>query len=409
MNIWIINHHALTPDMSGGTRHYDFAKELIKKGHSVTIIASSFHYSKFIEMKDYGSKDYLVENIDSINFIWFKTPSYIGNGVGRIKNMLNFSYKISSIIPSLKLKKPDIIIGSTVHLFAVYSAYRLSQTYKVPFVMEVRDLWPQTLIDMGISKWHPFIILLGILEKYLYKKADKIITLLPKANIYMEKLGINKDKIVWISNGTAYDGIVKSNEELLPKNKFNILYTGAIGLVNNIELFVKIANQLKNNDKYHFTIVGNGPQKENIQKISKEFNLTNITFIDAVAKQKIYSYLNEADLLYISSNNSSLYKYGVSQNKLYDYMASSKPVLYVGTIEDNIVQLANAGIIIEEHNEDKIAQKIIDISSLSQEEYNQYGKNGKEYIKNNFSIKYLSKKLEQLLKNEVTKYAKKII
>ena len=215
MTIWILNHHALTPQMGGGTRHYDFAKELIARGHQVSIISSSFHYSKYQEMKDYGSKNYIREDIHGVDWLWVKTPPYYGNGISRVKNMLSFTKSVLNITPTLDLPRPDVIIGSSVHLFAVWAAYRLSKRFKTPFVMEVRDLWPQTLIDMGISKWHPFILLLSWLEKFLYKKADKIITLLPKANLYIEKLGIEKEKIVWISNGANIGHTTYQNLSLI--------------------------------------------------------------------------------------------------------------------------------------------------------------------------------------------------
>jgi len=170
MNIIIFNHHALSPSMGGATRHFDFAKELVKKGHKVCIVASSFHYASYKEMKSYEKGNYLSENIDGVDFIWIKTRTYTGNGLGRVINMLEY------MIKARKVNLPfhaDIIIGSSVHLFAVYAAYKLAKKLNIPFVMEVRDIWPQTLIDMGISSWHPFIFILSKLEKFYIKKQKK--------------------------------------------------------------------------------------------------------------------------------------------------------------------------------------------------------------------------------------------
>ena len=245
MNVWIINHHALTPDMSGGTRHYDFAKELVSRGYKVTIIASSFHYAKFEEMKVYDeNQNYLQETIDGIDFIWFKTPSYSGNGFARVKNMLSFMFSVINKIPKLNLVRPDTILGSSVHLFAVYAAYSLSKKYNTRFIMEVRDLWPQTLIDMGISKWHPFIVLLGWLENYLYQKADKIVTLLPQAHLYIENF-VSSNKIVWVSNGTDINNATKEYKNKLDKSKFNVVYTGTHGLANNLDIFIPLYTNKK--------------------------------------------------------------------------------------------------------------------------------------------------------------------
>nr|ADT71682.1 glycosyl transferase group 1 [uncultured organism] len=190
--------------------------------------------------------------------------------------MLVFTQKALQILPTLNLKKPDIIIGSTVHLFAVFAAYRLSKRYQVPFIMEVRDLWPQTLIDMGMSKWHPFIIVLALLERYLYKRADKIITLLPDAYQYIAKF-TNRDKIEWISNGVDINNIIYT-EATNSNKKFTILYTGAIGEANNLIDLVLVAHQLKNEKEIVFKIVGNGPQKAYL--------------LDEVKKLKDYQYIN---------------------------------------------------------------------------------------------------------------------
>jgi len=318
MNIWIFNHHALTPDISGGTRHYDFAKELIKRGHSVTIVASSFHYSKYKEMKEYGDKEYLQENLDGLNFIWIKTPPYFGNGISRVKNMLSYTYKVLNIIPKLHLKDPDIIIGSSVHLFAVYAAYKLSKKYNTPFIMEVRDIWPQTLIDMGISKWHPFIIVLGWLEKYLYKKTDRIISNLPYAFDHIGKF-VSKDKFIWISNGVDLDNInyMKKQET----DKFTISYTGAIGVANNLALLVDVAERLKDKKDIFFRIVGDGVQKEKLKELVKLKKLKNISIEDPVAKNEVSKILQSSDVLYFNLKDSPVFNYGISSNKLFDYMA----------------------------------------------------------------------------------------
>lgn len=402
-NIWIINHYALTPEMGGGTRHYDFAKELVSRGYKVTITASSFHYSKYKEMKAYGSEEYLLENIDGVDFVWFKTPPYKGNGFSRVKNMLSFSYKVLKYIPKFKLQKPDVIIGSSVHLFAVYSAYKLSQKYKTPFIMEVRDLWPQTLIDMGISKWHPFIVLLGWLERYLYKRADKIITLLPYANKYINKF-VEDEKIAWISNGTT----LKYDESFVTKldtKKFNVLYAGAHGMANDLDILVDAAKILKENDSIHFTLIGDGVLKESLIKKSRELDLKNITFLDSVAKSEVYDFLKSADLLYVGLKDLPLYKYGMSMNKVFEYLSVKKPILFVSAIADNIIKEAKSGEVVDTYNTDDISSVIQNFSKMSKEKLDGYGENGFHYFRENYSIEVLVDKLEKILLEEVDKSA----
>ncbi|WP_419773853.1 glycosyltransferase family 4 protein [Halarcobacter sp.] len=400
MNIWIFNHHALTPDMSGGTRHYDFALELQKRGHSVTIIASSFHYSKYKEMKEYGSKDYLIEKIKNINFIWLKTFPYYGNGIKRVINMLSYTYKSRKVISNLDLEKPDIIIGSSVHLFAVYAAYKSSKEYNVPFIMEVRDLWPQTLIDMGMSKWHPFILSLSFLERFLYKKADKIISNLPYANQYIDKYTEN-NKFVWVSNGVDFSNIdYKKREE---DNKFIITYTGSIGFINNLHILLEVAKNLRDYRDIYFKIVGDGVDKDRLVSFSKENNLSNVFFEPQVPKSEVYSILQNSDLLFIIIKNSPLYRFGISSNKLFDYMASGRVVLFSGESINNPIREADAGYIVKSDNIELLKNKILEIYSLSKEEREKIGLKARTYIQKNYATEVLVDKLELVLKKEIEK------
>lgn len=401
MNIWILNHHAVVPSMSGGTRHYDFAKELVKRGHSVTIIASSFHYSKLQEMKEYSKAEYIKEDIDEIKFIWLKTPPYYGNGVTRVVNMLSYMFKAIKILPRLNLEKPDVIIGSSVHLFAVYAAFKLSKIYNTAFIMEVRDLWPQTLIDMGISKWHPFILLLAWLEKFLYTKADKIITTLPKAYLYIENLGIDKKKVEWVSNGTDINNLKTQYKHKLDSSKFNVLYTGSHGLANNLNILIDVANDLKDDENIHFTLLGDGPLKVQLMQRAEELKLKNITFLASVPKSEVFDYLYSADLLYVGLKDSPLYKYGMSMNKVFDYLFAKKPILFVSSITDNIVALSNAGKVIRKDDKIAISKTIKDFSKMDVLELESYGNNGFKYLKDHFSTEVLVNKLENILESTI--------
>jgi glycosyltransferase involved in cell wall biosynthesis len=396
MNIWIINHHTLTPDMGGGTRHYDFASELVKRGHTVTIVASSFHYSKYKEMKEYKDKNYIQESIDGVDFIWIKTPSYVGNGLGRVLNMLSFTYTALKIIPKLKLKKPNIVVGSSVHLFAVYVAYKLSKIYKIPFVMEVRDIWPQTLIDMGISKFHPFVILLGFLERFLYKKADKIISNLPYAYEHIQKY-VSVDKFVWISNGVNLDQVIYKEKKIT--DNFVIGYTGAIGMANNLSILVDVAEKLQDKADIFIRIIGEGAEKVNLKEKIKLKNLKNIVVEDSVAKVEVYDVLYDCDLLYVGLKDSPLYRFGISMNKIYDYMASGRPILFSSKARNNPIEDAKCGLTVNPDNAEIVYESILKIYSLSSKERNELGKNGYEYAKIHFSIKVLVDKLETLLYN----------
>ncbi len=384
--------------MSGGTRHYDFARELIKRGHKVAIISSSFHYSKYTEMKEYEEKEHICEYIDGIEWVWIKTPPYRGNGVARVKNMLSYMNKVLSIVPKLDLSKPDIIIGSSVHLFAVYAAYRLSQKYKTPFVMEVRDLWPQTLIDMGISKRHPFIIILGILERFLYRKADKIISNLPYAYEYISAYA-SAQKFEWISNGVDLSNV--PYREKIKSSPFVISYTGAIGVANNLGILVEAADKLKEDKNIIFRIIGDGVEKQKLKEMVKTKGLTNITIEDPVVKNQIPDILAASDILYFNLKDSPVFRYGISSNKLFDYMAAGRVVIFSTNAANNPIKEANGGFTIAPDNIDALTDTIKHIVSMPHNDRAQMGKRNREYCEKFYSIKVLTDKLEKVLHDEV--------
>ena len=342
----------------------------------------------------------MAEKVDGIKFIWIKTQPYFGNGIGRVKNMLSYTYKVLRYIPKLNLEKPDVIIGSSVHLFAVWAAYKLARRYKTPFVMEVRDIWPQTLIDMGISRWHPFIIFLGLMEKYLYKKADKIISNLPYAYEHIGQF-CEREKFEWISNGVDLENIKYAPRKKTAK--FIISYTGAIGVANNLQLLLEVALRLKDKKDIFFRIVGEGAQKEKLRAFVKENNLSHVSIEDSVPKGEVANILQNSDVLFLSLIDSPLYRFGISLNKLFDYMASGRVVVFAGSAKNNPVKEANAGYSVAPNNVEELEKTILEIYNLPQEERDKIGKKIRKHAEENYAIGVLVDKLELLLGRLVSK------
>ena len=307
--------------------------------------------------------------------------------------------KTLKILPTIEeLQKPDIILGSAVHLFAVFSAFKLSQKYKTPFIMEVRDLWPQTLIDMGMSKWHPFILLLGWLEQFLYKRADKVISNLPYAYDYIGKF-IEKEKFVWISNGVNLSQI-----HYYPKQKsekFIISYTGALGVANNLQVFLEAAKRLKNQKDIYFQIVGNGAEKERLHAFVEQNKLDNVWIKDSIPKNEISNILLESDVLYFSLKDSPVFKYGISSNKLFDYMGSGRVIIFASSAKNNPIKEANAGYSIPPDDIEALENVILEIYHLPHEQRVKIGEQIRKYVEVNYSTDILADKLEALLVNEI--------
>jgi glycosyltransferase involved in cell wall biosynthesis len=405
--IWILNHYAIPPYMPGGTRHYDLSQELIKKGYDVTIFSSGFGHGKKDYFKSFEGKPYILENYEKLKFVWLRTASYNENNYKRILNMLSYLFRMLTVAHNFS--KPEVIIGSSVHPFAVIVAWLLSKKYKAKFIFEVRDLWPQTPIDMGIIKPNGIIAkLMYAWEKFMYKRADNIIVLLPNAKKYIESKGISSEKIVWIPNGVNLEQFNNSKQldpdsnlvKLLRKNenKFKVIYTGAHGPANGLNVVIEAASILqKNHNKVQFFLIGNGVEKNKLQRNAKKYNLKNIHFFSSIPKEQIPDLLRYADLLLHCFAPIDVFKYGISPNKIFDYLASEKPVIMSVKTSNNIVQEAKAGIVVEPGNAEALAEGIVKIQEMSPEGRKKLGANGRAYVEKYHSSKILAEKLEKIL------------
>jgi len=396
LKIWILNHVALKPNESGITRHYDISKVLEQQGHDITIFASSFLAYMF-KWRDPNRKNYQ-ENVNGVLFEWLWTFPYRGNGVRRVINMI--SYFFMSIFRGLKKKeKPDAIVGSSVHLFACLAGYYLSKWKKATYIVEIRDLWPRTLIDFGsMSERHPAAIMFGAIEKFVYKRADRIIVTLPGAIDYISSFGIDKSKIYYIPNGINLEREQELSEKPSHSDEINkikekhgkvAMYVGAHGMANSLETIVESAAYIPS-EQVAYVFVGEGPEKPKLKAMAKEFD--HVYFFDSIPKHEVLSTLSMADVLVVSMLNTPLYKYGISLNKLNDYLLVGKPVLFAGNVLNNIIDNANAGITVEPENAEAMANGINELLNLSTEDKERIKESSYKYLVENHDIKKLANK-----------------
>lgn len=406
-SLWILNHYAISPDMSGGTRHFDLARELVRKGHEVTIFASGFdhHTRQYLKIKP-GEK-MRVEEYDGVRFVWVNTIPYYGNNWRRVLNMLSYGWRVLRC--SRGLTKPDVIIGSSMHPFAALAGWWLARRHKARFIFEVRDLWPQTAVDMGAMKKNSLPAkLLYAWEKFMYHKAEKIIVLLPYAKDYVASRGINPEKVFWLPNGVNLERFdhpapLEPGSEVAEvfeqyHDKFKVVYTGAHGPANGLEVIIHAASSFQNrNLGVHFFLIGDGPEKDKLISMVKENHLNNVSFLPPVPKAQVPSVLERADLLVHTIKKMSVLRYGMSPNKMYDYLASAKPIVTSIEAKNNPVEEANAGIVVEPENPEALAEAIVKIYELPEEKRIELGKNGRRYVEQFYNIKNLATNLESLL------------
>jgi len=410
--LWIINHYAIPPNFAGSTRHFELAYELVKKGYRVKIFTCNFvagKHQNYIKLKK--DKLYSIENIKGVDFIWVRGAAYKKNNWRRAWNMLTFAYNCYKIKRNFK-NKPEVIVGSSPSPIAALVAARLAKKFKANYFLELLDLWPQTIIDMGkFSKYHPITQTLRLLERYLYRVADKIIVLAEGSIKYLQKkYNIKESKILYLPNGVYLNNFsCQKDRNVLRKfynfNKFTVIYTGAHGPANSLDTILGVADRLRENKDIEIVLVGNGILKESLLKQSKEMRLDNIRFLDAIPKIKIPGILSAADAAIITLKKVKVFSYGVSPNKLFDYMAARKPIICAveGEMAEKVENIG-CGISVIPEGEKSMADAIIYLANLSQGELKKMGDKGYKEIVKNYSREKLDQKLINLIEKVNNEY-----
>ena len=398
-NIWLINQYSYPPGKSNWRSHFDLFKNFPKENYNIDVICGSFVHDRKEEILNKGEK-YRLINSEGIKYHILSGILYKSKIV-RMLSMVQFFFKV--LFFSKKLKdKPDIIYASSPHPFNGLAGMYLARKYKCPFVLEIRDLWPETWVAMGATTKKSILYkVFAYIEKVLYKNADKIITLTANKDYYI-LVGVDEKKVEIVSNGVdleKYDSLLKEESPVkLLENKFNILYTGAHGTANCLEFLLELAKLIKNNDIV-FNFIGEGEKKEELIKKSEEYNLKNVRFYPPINKNLIPNTLKNGDVMIVVAKNTPLYKYGISFNKIFEYFASSKPIIFSGNVANDMVKEANAGISVEAENIEKIKDAVLSLYNMSNEEREVLGKNGRKYVEENYDTKVLSKKIEKIILN----------
>ncbi|WP_411676141.1 glycosyltransferase family 4 protein [Caproicibacter sp.] len=403
MNILYINHYAGSRLHGMEFRPWFMAKRWVQAGHTVTIAASSYSHLR-TKNPDLMGKKFEEQTLDGIRYFWISGPEYHGNGMGRIKNMLSFLsglYRYGSEIA--KPGAPDAVIASSTYPLDIYPAYHVAKKYGASLIYEVHDLWPLSPIELGgISPKHPYIRVMQAAENFCYRHSDRVVSLLPNAKEHMVEHGMAPEKFVYVPNGIEKADWEKPfgnppvySEQLSrfhEQGEFLIGYAGAHGIANALDSFVEAGERL-HGKKIRLLPVGPGPERERLIQKAKDKNLEDVvTFLPPVGRGQIPELLSQMDALYIGLQRQPLFRFGVSPNKLMDYMMAGKPVIFAIDAPNDMVSEAGCGISIPPEDSPAIAEAAEKLASCSKEDLEKMGERGREYILRNNEYDVLSKK-----------------
>ena len=382
MHILLIHQAFTSLNEPGGTRHYEFARFLAKQGHQVSIIASPVSY---LTGKDTQSQQVEIEMEGKISI--YRAYTYPALHQSFAHRLLSyFSFMISSFFISMKIKNVDIVWGTSPPIFQSFTAWLVSKIKRVPFLLEIRDLWPAFAIAVGVLKNKVLISMSLWLERFLYHRADRIIVNSPG---YIEHVQLKGGQnVTLIPNGSDTNAFTPANtnqirKELRWTDKFILLYAGAHGMSNDLPVVLQATKLIEKHDDIKMVFIGDGKEKSNLIALAESLRLSNVEFLNPIPKNKIAEYLQASDVCIAILKPIELYK-TTYPNKVFDYMAAEKPIILAidGVIRE-VVESANCGIFCEPGNPYAIANAVLEMYS-NRNGLEKIGKRGKVYLEENF-------------------------
>jgi glycosyltransferase involved in cell wall biosynthesis len=389
MRILLINHYAGSEQMGMEYRPFYLAREWASAGHDPTIIAANFSHLRNRQPKICSDLEATEE--DGVRFRWLQTSQYSGNGMGRVINMAAFTGKLHLNANRLaREQRPDVVICSSTYPLDIHAGMRIARNAGAKLVFEVHDLWPLTpMLLGGYSPRHPFIRVLQHAEDLAYRTADVVVSILPHALDHMVQRGLNATKFVYIPNGVSVRSACDSAalpvelDRLIAaeraRGRFLIGYAGGLTLSMAVETMLQAAHLLTDMP-VTMVIVGDGPEAGALRGQAAAMGLENVHLPGRISKDAVPVFLARMDALAIPWRRSPLYRYGVSPNKIFDYMLAARPILQACDASNDLVAEANCGLTSPPEDPPAFAHAVLRLQKLPKCERQRLGENGRQFV-----------------------------
>lgn len=403
MNILLLNHYAGTPALGMEFRPYYLAREWVRSGHAVQIVAADYSHVRACQPQAGDQR------IDGIRYRWLATPPYRGNGLGRLRNIAAFLRGVWAETARLQREfRPDVVIASSTYPMDIWVARRLARRCAAKLVYEVHDLWPLSPIELsGMPRWHPFIRLVQAAEDAAYRDADVVVSMLPKVHDYMASRGLDLRKLHIVPNGIALDDWLTPPQALREDvaralagaraaGRMVVGYAGSMGLPNALDVLLDAAARLRG-VALHFVLVGDGHEKARLARRVADEGLDNVTLLPPLPRVQIPSLLGAMDIAYIGWQRVPIYRFGIAPNKLMDYMMAGMPVLHSVDAGNDPVADAGCGLTVPPEAPDAVAAGLRQLAALGAHERRAMGVRGRQYVRAHHSYAVLAQRFIEAL------------
>lgn len=404
MKIWIFNNYTSLPEHGQFTRSFYFGKNLKEMGQEPVVFAGSHPHNTDMQLIE-GPERFRLFQEKPFPWVLVKTAKYGKNRKKQVLTMFQYyiNGKKAAKCAAERYGKPDVILGSSAHPLAALLAVRLARRYKCRSVVEIRDWWPEAIVVMGVAgKYNPAVLFLRRLEKWLYKNADAVVFTMKGAYDYIIEQGWEKEiprsKVFNVNNGVELETFDENkiqfrleDPDLDDPDIIKVVYTGSIRLINNIGLLVDMAKELLN-PRIKLLIWGAGTELEALRERVRAEGISNVVFKGFVEKKYIPSIVSRADINLVHWTMSPLLKYGVSYNKLFEYLAGGRPVYSTVRTPYSIIEPAGCGFATRGFSAKELAEGLDRLAALPAEELLRMGQNARR-TSQEYDFKNLTQKL----------------
>ena len=400
MKILLLHQAFVSPDEPGHTRHFEMARYLREHGHELVIVASDQNYQtgrRIVKRRGLFTE----QLIDGVRVLRVYTyPALHESYFWRVISFLSFT--VSSVWTALRLKDVDLVMGTTPQIFQAFSAWLVAFIWRKPFLLEVRDLWPDFGISMGVIRNPVVIALARWLEKFLYEHATHILVNSPAYKEHILGRGVPEEKITFIPYGTNIDMFNPSidgssiRKKLGLEHKFSVVYAGAMGQANDIYTVLHAAKRLNNEERIRFIFFGDGKERVNLQSEAGRLNLNNVVFAGVCPKKEMPLVIASSDVCLAILQDVPMFRMPYP-NKVFDYMAAGRATVLVidGVIRD-VIESSGGGVFVEPGNDELLAKTILELSK-DPGRVKQMGENARAYLVKNLDRREKMDETLQLL------------